>query len=246
MMPGIAYACRSISRRIPAFALILASAIVLGCSADSTIPVPVSSMSTPHALKLPEPGLIGGVSLEEALSKRRSIRDYREEPLRLEDVSQLLWAGQGITSDWGGRTAPSAGGLYPLKLYLVAGNVDGLAAGVYEYYPERHELAMIKEGDVREQMARASLDQTWVKEGAIDILRAADYETTTDKYGERGLRYVYMEAGHAAQNICLQATALNLGAVTVGAFGDDEVRETAGVPANENPLYLIPVGRIHK
>jgi SagB-type dehydrogenase family enzyme len=227
------------------FVALLVASLLIGCSINSTAPTPVAAMPTPnHGLKLSEPKLEGKISLEETLFKRRSARDYTAEALRLDEVSQLLWAAQGITSEWGGRTAPSAGGLYPLTVYLVAGNVENLAAGVYRYDPDGHELVMVKEGDFRAEMAAASLDQSWVKDGAFDIVIAAVYERTTDKYGERGLRYVYMEAGHAAQNICLQATALNLGAVTLGAFGDDQVKETAGMPANENPLYVIPVGRV--
>jgi len=192
---------------------------------------------------LPEPRLKSEVSLEETLFKRRSVREYAKLPLTLEDVSQLLWATQGLTTEWGGRTAPSAGALYPLEVYLVVGNVENLAPGVYKYKPERHELVKVGDDDVREELAKAALGQTWVKEGAIDIVIAAVYERTTRKYGDRGVRYVQMEAGHAAQNIYLQAAALNLGMVTVGAFYDDRVKEILGMPRNEVPLYVIPVGR---
>jgi len=192
---------------------------------------------------LPEPRLKSEVSLEETLFKRRSVREYAKLPLTLEDVSQLLWATQGITTEWGGRTAPSAGALYPLEVYLVVGNVENLAPGVYKYKPERHELVKVGDDDVRGELAKAALGQTWVKEGAIDIVIAAVYERTTRKYGDRGVRYVQMEAGHAAQNIYLQAAALNLGMVTVGAFYDDRVKEILGMPRNEVPLYVIPVGR---
>jgi SagB-type dehydrogenase family enzyme len=232
-------------RLVSLFVVLLSTSLLIGCSINSATPEPVAATTSPHgALKLPTPKIEGKISLEETLFKRRSVRDYASEGLRLEEVSQLLWAAQGITAEWGGRTAPSAGGLYPLTVYLVAGNVEDLAGGVYKYNPERHELTMVKDGDFREQMAAASLDQTWVKEGAINIIIAAVYEITTGKYGERGFRYVHMEAGHAAQNICLQATALNLGAVTVGAFEDDQIRQTVGMAANENPLYVIPVGRV--
>jgi len=192
---------------------------------------------------LPEPRLKSEVSLEETLFQRRSVREYANLPLTLEDVSQLLWAAQGITTQWGGRTAPSAGALYPLEVYLVVGNVENLAPGVYKYKPERHELVKVRDDDVREELAKAALGQIWVKEGAIDIVIAAVYERTTKKYGDRGVRYVHMEAGHAAQNIYLQADALNLGMVTVGAFYDDRVKDILGMPSNENPLYVIPVGR---
>ena len=220
-------------------------ALVCACSSPSptTTPAPTPTPAPATTLKLPEPRLKSEVSLEETLFKRRSVREYAKLPLTLEDVSQLLWATQGITTEWGGRTAPSAGALYPLEVYLVVGNVKNLAPGVYKYKPERHELVKVGDDDVRGELANAALGQTWVKEGAIDIVIAAVYERTTRKYGDRGVRYVQMEAGHAAQNIYLQAAALNLGMVTVGAFYDDRVKEILGMPRNEVPLYVIPVGR---
>jgi SagB-type dehydrogenase family enzyme len=194
-------------------------------------------------MALPEPRYKGNVSLEEALLQRRSVREYSAEPLMMAEVSQLLWAAQGITSTGGNRTAPSAGGLYPLEVYLVAGNVENLAAGVYRYIPEGHKLATVKKGDIRKELAKASLDQSWVGRGAIDIVIAAVYEKTSGRYGERATRYVDMEAGHAAQNLCLQATALGLGAVTVGAFHDEQVQDALDIPTDNIPLYVIPVGR---
>ena len=124
----------------------------------------------------------------------------------------------------------------------MVGHVEKLAPSVYKYKPEGHELVKVREEDAREELAKAALGQTWVKEGAIDIVIAAVYERTTKKYGDRGMRYVHMEAGHAAQNIYLQAAALNLGMVTVGAFHDDQVKEILGMARNEVPLYVIPVG----
>jgi len=187
--------------------------------------------------------LKSAVSLEEALLQRRSVREYANLPLTLEEVSQLLWAAQGVTSEWGGRTAPSAGALYPLEMYLAVGHIQHLAPGVYKYRPERHELVQVKPDDVRGELAGAALGQAWIKEGAIDIIIAAVYERTTRKYGDRGVRYVHMEAGHAAQNIYLQAAALDLGMVTVGAFYDDRVKDITGMLEDEIPLYVISVGR---
>jgi SagB-type dehydrogenase family enzyme len=182
-------------------------------------------------------------SLEELLRQRRSVRDYADVPLTKDEVMELLWAGQGITSPVGFRTAPSAGALYPLELYLVAGNVDNLAPGIYKYKPVENDLTLVKEGDVRAGLATASLGQRSVADGAVDIVIAAVYERTTVKYGVRGERYVHMEAGHVAQNICLQATALNLGLVTIGAFDDAAVAKIVGISPDEAPLYVIPVGR---
>lgn len=184
-------------------------------------------------------------SLEELLRQRRSIRSYSDAPLTQDEVMKLLWAGQGITSSRGFRTAPSAGALYPLEIYVVAGNVSDLTPGIYKYNPVKDDLTLIKEGDVRTSLAVASLVQSSVAEGAIDIVIAAVYERTEVKYGSRAERYVHIEVGHAAQNICLQATALGLGLVTIGAFDDAAVAKVIGMSNDESPLYVIPVGRIN-
>jgi len=194
-------------------------------------------------MRLPEPKHDSDVSLEESISNRRSVREYAEGPLTLQEVSQLLWAAQGITSPEGGRTAPSAGGTYPLELYTVVGDVRDMTPGVYRYVPDGHQVVRVMSGDVREALAGAALDQSWVKEGAAVFVFAAIYERTTGRYGERGIRYVHLEVGHAAENLCLQATALGLGSVTVGAFDDGRVSEVLGLPEDEVPLYVIPVGR---
>lgn len=186
---------------------------------------------------------VKAASLEELLRERRSVRDYADAPLTQDEVLKLLWAGQGITQARGFRTAPSAGALYPLELYLVAGNVENLAPGVYKYQPTQNTLSLVKDGDVRAGLAAAALGQSSVREGAISIVIAAVYERTTRKYGSRGETYVHIEVGHAAQNICLQATALGLGLVTVGAFNDAGVRIIVGMSQDEIPLYVIPVGR---
>ncbi len=184
-------------------------------------------------------------SLDELLRQRRSIRAYSDAPLTQDEVMKLLWAGQGITSSRGFRTVPSAGALYPLEIYLVAGNVNDLTPGIYKYNPVKDDLTLIKEGDVRTSLAVASLGQSSVAEGAIDIVIAAVYERTEVKYGSRGERYVHIEVGHAAQNICLEAIALGLGLVTIGAFDDAAVAKVIGMPNDESPLYVIPVGRIN-
>ena len=221
--------------------LLLALLILTGCAGPTATPTPGPLDYEP--VSLPEVRLTSDVSLEETLLHRRSIRDYTDEALSREEVSQLLWAAQGITEAWGGRTAPSAGALYPLEVYLVVGDVEDLTLGVYQYRPDGHELVKVKDGDVRAELAEAALDQDSVQNGAIDIVIAAVYERTKVKYGERGIRYVHMEAGHAAQNVYLQATALDLGTVTIGAFYDDSVRDIVGMPGDVAPLYVIPVGK---
>ena len=195
-------------------------------------------------ITLPEPGYDSGVSVEEALLKRRSIRDYTSQALTLNDVSQLLWAAQGITDPAGLRAAPSAGATYPLEAYVVIGNVKGVIPGIYRYEPEGHQLLKVVSGEKRQELAQAALNEQFVAQAAIDIVITAIYERTTARYGERGIRYVHMEAGHAAQNVYLQAVAMNLGTVVIGPFYDDQVKEILNLPDNEVPLYIMPVGRI--
>ena len=209
----------------------------LGCSTET-----VSSTEVVMKITLPEPVYDSHTSLEEVLLARRSVRNFSEEPITLQQLSQLLWAGQGITDPSGKRTAPSAGALYPLKLHVVVGNVEGLAAGIYQYEPETHTLVKTSDGDQRLSLAQVALGQTCVEQGAVDIIITAVYEITTVKYGERGIRYVHIEAGHVGQNICLEAVALELGAVTVGAFDDAGVQQVLELPEDEVPLYIIPVG----
>ena len=159
----------------------------------------------------------------------------------LEEVAQLLWAAQGITSEWGGRTAPSAGATYPLEIYVVAGEVEGLQPGIYRYLPDNHSATLVKEGDLRAALSSAALGQEWVRTAPACLVIAAVYGRTTRRYGERGRRYVHMEVGHVGQNVYLQAKGLGLGTVMVGAFDDEEVRELLGI--EENPLAIMPVGR---
>lgn len=183
-------------------------------------------------------------SVEQALLKRRSVREFRNVPLALGDLGQLLWAAQGITNRAGFRTAPSAGALYPLEVYAVAGNVQGLPTGLYHYIPRGHSLRRIADGDKRLALARAALDQPSIIEASAVVALCAVYERVTGKYGDRGLRYVQMEAGHAAQNVYLQAVSLRLGTVVFGAFDDKAVKEVLNLHGQEKPLYLVPVGRI--
>lgn len=192
-------------------------------------------------IKLSEPKLKGKMSLEEALLKRRSVREFATTPLTLQEVSQLLWAAQGITSPWGGRTAPSAGALYPLEIYLVAGQVKDLPSGIYKYQPKDHSLLRISEGDKREEIWKAALKQPWVKNAPVIFIFTAVYQRTTQKYGERGIRYVHIETGHAAQNLLLQAVALDLVGVPVGAFYDEVLKKTLNI--KEDPLYIVPIGK---
>jgi SagB-type dehydrogenase family enzyme len=197
-----------------------------------------SVAETAEVVELSEPRVEGPVSLEEAVAARRSIRSYDGTPLQAAEVSQLLWAAQGVTEAGSrGRAAPSAGGTYPLELYLVT--ADGLA----RYLPAEHRLALLGGGDLRPELAAATGGQQWVADAAVVVVIAAVFERTAGRYGERAERYVYLEAGHAAQNLLLQATALGLGAVPVGAFRDAEVADLLSLPGDHVPVYLIAVGR---
>ncbi|MBU2595882.1 SagB/ThcOx family dehydrogenase [Patescibacteria group bacterium] len=196
------------------------------------------------SIKLSEPKLKSDLSIEEAILKRRSIRDYKDEAISLSDISQLLWAAQGVTDkEKGGRSAPSAGALYPLEIYLLAGKVEELGEGLYKYNPENHQLIKTLSGDKRTELTEAAVGQTTIKNAPAIIIITGVYERTRAKYGERAERYVHLEAGHASQNIYLQSESLGLGTVSVGAFDDERVKQALGLSNNETPLYLMPVGK---
>lgn len=194
-------------------------------------------------IKLPLPSCDGKLPVEGALLARRSTRNYSEQTVDLREISQLLWAAQGVTRAGGYRTCPSAGALYPLELQLVAGKVEGLAAGVYRYESMNHALAMEAERDIRQDLSDAALGQTMILRAPATIAISCVFERTTRKYGERGVRYVHMEAGNASQNIQLQAVSLKLGSVIVGAFRDDRVKRVLDLQPDEDPLLLVPVGK---
>jgi SagB-type dehydrogenase family enzyme len=194
-------------------------------------------------IKLPQPYDDGHVSIEKALLLRRSVREYSDKTLALNEISQLLWAAQGITNPSGFRTAPSAGALHPLEIYLVAGNVKNLPPGVYKYKPKGHTLANVIKGDKRSELSAAALGQPCVKKSAAVIVLAAVYERTMKKYGKRGIRYVHIEVGHASQNIYLQAVSMDLGTVVIGAFDDEKVKKALHMLNTEQPLSIMPVGK---
>ena len=185
-------------------------------------------------IPLPPPVLKGEFSLEEVLKSRRSVRSFEEQELTLEQVGQLLWAAQGITSPEGKRTAPSAGALYPLDVYYY------FKEGWGRYNPEKHALEILGKEDRRQDLARACLNQSWIQEAPAVFVIVGFVERTAKKYGERAERYVILEAGHACQNLLLQAVALGLGGTSVGAFSDEEIKKILGVKAL--PLYVVPVG----
>jgi SagB-type dehydrogenase family enzyme len=197
-----------------------------------------------QTIKMLPPAKKSDFSIEEALLKRRSIRKYVDKPLTFAEISQLLWSAQGITNQRGFRTAPSAGALYPLEIYVVANKIEGLSAGVYKYIPAQHELKNIEQGNKLAELTDAALMQTWVENSSAVIVIAAVYERTTVKYGNRGIRYVHMEVGSAAQNIYLQAASLNLGTTFIGAFDDEQVKDVLKLADDEHPLSIMPIGKI--
>ena len=202
-------------------------------------------MNVGPVVKLPRPELEGKVSLEEAIARRRSVRRYRAEPLTLSQLSQVLWSAQGITAGGELRAAPSAGATYPLELFAFVGKqaIDGLEAGIYHYEVDSHSLVCSQRGDLRRELARAALDQGFIVSAPVDIVICAIYTRTSYTYGRRGERYVHMEVGHVGENIHLQAVALGLATVEVGAFDDEEVRKVLDVEERIKPLYIMPLGR---
>ncbi len=193
-------------------------------------------MKNKDTITLPQPDLTGNMSLEEAIQKRRSVRSFLSKALTPEQISQLLWSAQGITDKRGLRAAPSAGALYPLEIYLAKDD------GLFHYVPGAHALEAIGKDDIREELARAALGQRFIAQAPISIVIAALGSRVTGRYGLRGERYVDIEVGHAAQNVHLQAVALGLVSVPVGAFKDEAVNGLFGLPDDTEAVYIIPVG----
>jgi len=197
-------------------------------------------------IQLPPPRLESPFSVEATIRQRRSVRQYRQGDLSMGQVSQILWAAQGMTHHRGFRTVPSAGALYPLETYLAVGTVKDLAPGVYHYQPQGHLLAVVASGHLLPALAKAALGQRMVETAGVVVVICAVYHRMTRKYGLRGEQYVHMEVGHAGQNIALQCEALGLGSVVLGAFADDLVQRVITSQPDERPLYLIPIGLVRQ
>lgn len=184
------------------------------------------------------------------MSKRRSVREYTKRPIPLTELSQLLFAAQGVTGNIYGinlRTAPSAGALYPFEVYIIVNQVEGLKTGIYHYSVRDHSIALIREGDYRNDMMNAALGQEVIRDAGVLFVLSAVFKRTKSKYGERGYRYVYMEAGHISQNIYLQAASLGLGSVMIGAFRDDDVNDLLGIDGlKETAISIHAVGSVRK
>lgn len=225
--------------------LALAALTLSGAHATMPIASITSGVSPRTALKvvtLPAPATDGASSVEEALARRRSIRSFSAAALALDHVSQILWAAQGSTYGGERRTAPSAGALYPLELYLVTGAVEGLAPGVYHYRQRSHALEQTLEGDLRGPLAVAAVNQSWIARAPAILVISAVHRRTVGKYGGRAERYVAIEVGCAGENVYLQATTLGLGTTMVGAFRDERVHEILDLPADDRPMALMPLG----
>ena len=206
-------------------------------------------VSQDQPIDLPEPAL-KGLGLEEAIAARRSVRSYSEDSLSMAELSQILFAAQGITGrrgDFGLRAAPSAGGTYPIEVYAFANRIEGLAPGIYRYLPEGHSIEIVKAGPHGKSLAGVCLGQSMPEEAALSLVLTAVPERTTSRYGERGIRYVHMEAGHISQNICLECASLGLGAVPIGAFDDNQLDRLIGIDGEEEiSLYVNSIGRIRE
>jgi len=209
-----------------------------------------TAINVGDTIKLPEPALSGNMSVEEALYKRRSVREYNSGQIDLKTTSQLLWSVYGVTmvNEKNGRlfkTAPSAGATYPLEIYLLAGDVESLRPGLYSYIPATHSIVFLIEGDMRKDLTNACLGQDMIDQAPLSIVFTAFYERLTNRYGKRGKdRYVCMDLGHAAQNLYLQATSLSLGTCAIGAFVDDGLINLFKLQKKETPLYVMPVGKL--
>jgi SagB-type dehydrogenase family enzyme len=210
-------------------------------------PEPVKSFPDAPKVSLDPPALENGMPLWETVGGRRSIRDFARKPVGLPELSQLLWAAQGITcqeTNWGFRAAPSAGALYPVETYLSAQNVSDLEPGIYHYSSSEHAIELLKEGSFGARLAEAALDQDFLASAGIVFCWTAVFARSAWKYAERAYRYVYLDAGHIAQNVALAAVALGLGSCQIAALYDDEVNALLGVDGEEESvLYLTAVGR---
>lgn len=209
----------------------------MACVAIRTKTSILGTASAGDKISLPAPAQRGQMSVEEALARRRSVREFSGKPLTYQQLGQLCWAAQGVTQRDGRRTAPSAGALYPLELYVVT------VTGFFHYEPAKHVLQVLDRRDLQRELYRAALSQDSVREAAAVFVITGNYARTAGKYGSaRSPRYVHLEAGHAAENLLLEAVVLHLGAVPVGAFDDAQVQKVLSLPMDEEPLYLIPVG----
>ena len=230
--PGADGALTQCARILSVGLALLCAILWVGCTADAT----GGPEEKGEQIALPSAHTTGGLSLVEAIAMRRSVRDFADQQLSNGEIAQLLWATQGETDPRGFRAAPSAGALYPLEIYLVT------REGLFHYEPGGHSLTRLREDDLRDALWRVGLHQDSLRQAAAVVVMTAVIERTAVRYGERAERYVLLEAGHAAQNLLLQAVALDLAAVPIGAFDDQGVQAALSLPQDHAPIYLIPIG----
>jgi SagB-type dehydrogenase family enzyme len=193
-------------------------------------------------IKLPAPDLTSSVSIEETLSNRRTVRVYDESPLSLENLSQMLWAAQGITDESGHRTAPSGHGLYPIDLFVAVSNVTGLETGLYHYISEGHMLGLIREGDQKEDLALVT-PQPHPQGAPVTLYMSGNYLKPQEFFDAEAAETVTLqESGHIGQNLYLQAESLGLGLVVMGGFDPNLARDILGLTEDDHVMYLIPIG----
>jgi SagB-type dehydrogenase family enzyme len=218
--------------------LALLAVTIMAASENSS-----SNADESKSIKLPEPRTDGGIAVEMALKERRSIRGFGKEGLTLDEVSQLLWAAQGVTDDQGHRTAPSAMARYPLQVYLLAGNVTGLPSGVYRYSPQGHNLTVIHQGNIDEYYSAAAGFEAWIKTSPAIFIITGDLNRMNTIPGRDSTRWVYVEAGAAAENLLLEVVSLNLACTYTAGFDANKTQELLGLPEGEVPIGVLPVGR---
>lgn len=243
-MDAITYVAPSVLRKLSAHCMSQRTGIfllILGITAGIFFIAlkEVGAVEEDKQIQLPKPSLEGKISLEESIVQRRSQRQFKQKELNWEQIGQLLWAAQGITTSRGGfhlRSAPSAGALYPAEIYLLT------REGLFHYLPQGHQLEVLGTKDLRMALADSSWGQETISQAPLDIIICAVYSRVTAKYGQRGIRYVHIEIGHIAQNIHLQAAALGLSSVPIGAFDDAAVKKILSLPKDHEPLYIIPIG----
>ena len=219
--------------------LVAVLGVLLGAAA---FPADAVAAESDKAVKLPPPKTDGGLALNRALAVRRSNRSLDQKPIALETLSQLLWAAQGIADEKGHRTAPSARPVYALEVYVLAGNVTGLAAGTYKFMPAGHELRLLSAGDRREEMVKQAIGQAWIKAAPAVVVITGVKERMSAKGGEKAVKWVYVEAGLAAENFLLEVAALGLASTYVGGFDTEGLHKFLGLPAGEEPIAVLPVG----
>ncbi len=215
--------------------------VLFSCS----VPDHENDMNNTHTITLPAPERSGNVSVEETLQQRRSVREYADVPLSLKEISQLAWSAQGITDQGTGfRTAPSAGATFPMEINLLITEVEDMPDGVYRYNYRDHILEKKIDGDRRQELFEVALRQPSIINAPVVMVITGVVARTEQRYGGRALRYVYMEAGHVAQNVYLQGVALDIGTVVIGAFQDDRVADVLKLADGEYPLYIMPLGKM--